>query len=264
MRATRLLLLMFPVVIVQSDLECQAGTPGKTQAKDSVRADSGHAPLEGRLSIFAGWSWYRMRAFNAQAVSEQNDRITSGIGAELDYSLPIKLASIPFVSDVVLPSLGVELDEASADTRHTEGSGTSAKTANVKWQVRTFGIFFAPALSITKDRLVIRIRPVGAGPFFLGPWLHDGLTIDDRRGRLEISSWRLGLLSALDIETTGKIRFSIGARFRSLKFDDVTTTPKDGWSAVAGGGPAFASSLAPSLDYSGWSLRFGASVPINH
>jgi hypothetical protein len=212
------------------------------------------------LRIWIGASSLAMKDFNAKLGSEQNNPVGTGftVAGEVD-AIPVPNPVLKTAS-LKIP-LGAEAIGATSETAQT----VNGVTTTVNWSLPVFGVYLSPRMSFPRGKLLINLRPIGVGYYWLGHFLGASeLEVSDRPGTLEASANAWGYIGLGGLEyPVDKATVLVEGGYRRLRFTDVTLTPKNGFTEGPVGAGAVvvqAGNLPQTLDYSGWMLRVGIGI----
>jgi hypothetical protein len=197
--------------------------------------------------IFGGYEWVTMGSFNEKLVAEGNRPIHSTFNAGAEIA-PVPQFAVKGLT-VTAPLIGV--DYIKANSKQTFELNGNAATVN--WNVPTLGIFVAPEIVHRQWYF----KPIGIGYYWLGPRLHDWLTVTDQPGaRLEISDETIGSLSMVGyaIPIGDTLGFAVEGGFRYLNFTNVKLVPR-GPFRDRNGNLVQPTNLPEDLNYSGLVFR---------
>lgn len=192
-----------------------------------------------------------MTDFNQKLQAEGNNTIrrAEDFAGELNF-LPVPL---PVVKCSLELPFGVEYINANSKTVHTIGT----TSATVNWSLPVIGGHISPTIVIRPGKTNIYLQPI-IGYYMLGKVFRADLSVTDRPGSSEADARAIGGLFLIGVEHPFK-GWSVLAEggYRWLSFDNVSLTPKNGFTVAAGGTVVQPGNLPQTLDYSGFLVRFG-------
>jgi hypothetical protein len=193
---------------------------------------------------------------NEKLTAERNRPIGRGVAAALFVDGAVIAPDFMRIK-ISLPSLGLEYYQATSITTHHLPSGD----VTAQWNLPVIGVVVAPRIYPMRNAPWLVARPISGGVYFLGTPLDAGLTVSDRRGRLDAASRAVGVSTRIGIETgTERFRVAGFAAYRFLRFSSVSITPHDSFTDVPGGRVLSPFALPEVLDFSGPMVSMSLSV----